>query len=213
MLCNPIHMPKPTKAGLCSLLLALLMLTALLSGCTPSRVVVLMPDVNGHIGKAEVTTEGGKILLDKASEMTAVTDKSSPPKPAKIVDNKYIADKFKDVLDITPLPAIKYILFFETDSIQLVAESTHFIRRIIQSITDRKSVLITISGHSDSVGSVEANNLLSLERAKSIKDLLVQNGIASESITVASYGLTLPLVPVRNGVPMSQNRRVEVVIH
>ena len=51
----------------------------LATGCSLRHTVILIPDPDGHVGKAEVLTVGGKQLLDKPRGMTTVYSRSSAP--------------------------------------------------------------------------------------------------------------------------------------
>jgi outer membrane protein OmpA-like peptidoglycan-associated protein len=67
-----------------------------------------------------------------------------------------------------------------------------------------------VIGHTDSVGTLEANDALSLRRAATVRALLVTQGVAESSIEVAGRGEREPLVPVGDEVAEPKNRRVEI---
>ncbi|MXP42559.1 OmpA family protein [Altererythrobacter soli] len=77
---------------------------------------------------------------------------------------------------------------------------------------------ITVRGHSDSVGSDEANLRASRRRAEAVRDFLVENGVAAERIVVVALGEMRPVAPNAHldGSPDEQgraaNRRVEVAV-
>jgi outer membrane protein OmpA-like peptidoglycan-associated protein len=193
-------------------LLTMMALLALLGGCAARQVVVLMPDRDGHVGKAEVGTEEGKQLLEKPAEMTVVSGRSHVPSPPAPADPRYIAATFGDALAVEPLPSEKFILFFETGKTVLVAESRTAIPTILTAIKRRNAISISISGHTDAVGSVQLNDRLAHERAVAVKDMLLQKGVDPQRLTVSSHGKGNPLVSTPDGVAEPRNRRVEVIV-
>lgn len=195
-----------------SLLLALAALL-LVVGCTaPRHTVVLTPDPDGRIGKAEVITDGGSRLLETPSAMTTVTDRYTAPAPVATASPEFITATFGTVLAIEPLPSERFVLYFKSGGIQLEADSLALLSRIPETVKRRSAISIAISGHADAVGSDEVNNRLSLERARHVYDLLAQQGVSSDLMHVSSHGKGNPLVPSPDGVAEPRNRRVEVIV-
>ncbi|WP_025123318.1 MULTISPECIES: OmpA family protein [unclassified Serratia (in: enterobacteria)] len=73
-----------------------------------------------------------------------------------------------------------------------VNELTSFANKIKQTNLNDKSILII--GHTDRLGSAAYNQRLSLQRAESVRDLLVANGISRQIIQVEGAGASQPLV-------------------
>ncbi|MBL8743009.1 MAG: OmpA family protein, partial [Myxococcales bacterium] len=69
--------------------------------------------------------------------------------------------------------------------------------------------LLSIEGHTDSVGSDQGNLLLSKNRAKSCLDYLVKKGIAQGRLTSEGFGETKPLETNDTAEGRSKNRRTE----
>lgn len=70
-----------------------------------------------------------------------------------------------------------------------------------------------MAGHTDSVGSAEANQLLSQNRAQSVASHLVeQAGIPASKITTAAYGEDAPIASNDTAEGRARNRRVELSI-
>ncbi len=199
--------------GSLSGLMAVSCVLVLLAGCAPRPTVILVPDPDGRVGKAEVTTAGGSRLLEKAGEMTQVSGPSEPPSPVAIADPGYISRTFAEALAVEPLPAEKFILYFETGTTVLVPQSRSTVGTIIAAIRRRAAVSINVSGHTDAVGSDLVNEKLARDRAEFVKDLLIKDGVDPVRMTVSSHGKGNPLVPTPDGVAEPKNRRVEVVVH
>ncbi len=75
------------------------------------------------------------------------------------------------------------------------------------------NLTLEIEGHTDSTGSDEVNNKLSLNRAESVRDYLVESGVKTERIKSAQgFGKTKPIATNDTAAGRQVNRRVEVVI-
>lgn len=70
---------------------------------------------------------------------------------------------------------------------------------------------IMIEGFTDSVGSTQSNMTLSRERAESVRNALVQRGVAGERIQTRGNGEARPVASNDNAAGRQQNRRVEIV--
>ena len=193
-------------------LVLLAMFFIILAGCAPRQTVVLVPDPDGHIGKAEVVTDGGRQTLDKANDMTRVSGRSAAPSAVTTADSTFIAATFADVIAVEPLAPEKFILFFETGVTDLLPESKAVFTDILAAIKRRAAISISVSGHADAAGSVELNDALARSRAQAISDMLIQNGVSPDILKVTSHGKGNPLVPTPDGVAEPRNRRVEVVV-
>ncbi|MBK7633704.1 MAG: OmpA family protein [Saprospiraceae bacterium] len=69
--------------------------------------------------------------------------------------------------------------------------------------------VMTISGHTDNVGSESANQILSEKRAKACYDFIVKKGVIASRISSTGYGESRPITSNVNEKGRSLNRRVE----
>ena len=194
-----------------TILLCLGLITAL-GGCGTGSMVVLLPDLDGNVGQVVVETEGGQRLLTESHQSVHTTGRKSPPSEVTTLNANEIRSTFSEVLAAQPPPPAKFILYFVQDSNELTTESKAFLLQIIQTIQERDSADIVISGHTDTVGAMGYNYKLSLDRAKAIYDTLVANGAVPANITATSHGEGNPLIKTADNVAEPRNRRVEVVI-
>jgi len=74
------------------------------------------------------------------------------------------------------------------------------------------SLNIEVGGYTDNVGGDEMNQTLSENRAKSVRDYLVQEGVATNSVSARGFGNTLPVTSNDNSAGRQQNRRVELLV-
>lgn len=71
---------------------------------------------------------------------------------------------------------------------------------------------IEVGGYTDNVGGDEMNQTLSQNRAGSVRDYLVEQGVAANSVSARGFGNTLPVATNDNSAGRQQNRRVELLV-
>jgi len=71
---------------------------------------------------------------------------------------------------------------------------------------------IEVGGYTDNVGGDDMNQRLSENRAGSVRDYLVQQGVATGSVSARGFGNTLPVASNDNSSGRQQNRRVELLV-
>ena len=71
---------------------------------------------------------------------------------------------------------------------------------------------VRIIGHTDNTGSDALNDRLSLERAESVRNYLVERGVRADSIQVAGRGEREPVADNSTEAGRAKNRRVEIFL-
>jgi outer membrane protein OmpA-like peptidoglycan-associated protein len=71
---------------------------------------------------------------------------------------------------------------------------------------------IAVGGYTDNVGGDEMNQTLSENRARSVRDYLVQQGVLTNSVSARGFGNTSPVATNDNSSGRQQNRRVELLV-
>jgi outer membrane protein OmpA-like peptidoglycan-associated protein len=71
---------------------------------------------------------------------------------------------------------------------------------------------IAVGGYTDNVGGDSMNQTLSENRAGSVRDYLVQQGVSANSVSARGFGNTLPVSSNENASGRQQNRRVELLV-
>ena len=101
------------------------------------------------------------------------------------------------------------IVYFAYDRSDINAEGRFKIRSLAKVINDN-NLSVRIEGHCDERGTREYNLALGEQRAKTVAELLVINGVSSNKITTVSYGEEKPAMPGSNESSWSKNRRALV---
>ncbi|WP_457606642.1 OmpA family protein [Nitratifractor sp.] len=92
----------------------------------------------------------------------------------------------------------------EGDQLQRLMSDLPKIRRLAQQGKLR------VEGNCDEFGTDEYNHALGLKRAKSVKQILVSNGIPSSKLDIVSYGESNPVCTGHTAPCHAKNRRVEI---
>ena len=101
------------------------------------------------------------------------------------------------------------ILYFAYDKSDISSESRAKIRSLAKVIKDN-GLSVRVEGHCDERGTREYNLALGEQRAKTVAELLIINGVPSNKITTVSYGEEKPAASGSNEISWSKNRRALV---
>lgn len=102
---------------------------------------------------------------------------------------------------------------FAFNSYALLPISYVDLDKVTAYLLNNPEVSVSLSGHTDDVGTLEYNKLLSLNRAKSAADYLISKGIDESRISASGYGESKPLVADHGEEGRELNRRVEIEFH
>jgi len=103
-------------------------------------------------------------------------------------------------------------VFFQFDSHELLSESIVELSRLFRFLQQNPNTEIEISGHTDSTGSYSYNKTLSENRALSVYNYLVEQGIDKSRLSYVGYADTQPLATNETEEGRAQNRRTEFKI-
>lgn len=103
-------------------------------------------------------------------------------------------------------------ILFDVDSSSLRPESRTTLGNLAANFRQYPDELIDVEGHTDSTGTTSHNQMLSENRASSVRSYLVDQGVPGSRVTAVGYGETRP--KASNSTPEGRqlNRRVEIHI-
>ncbi len=111
-----------------------------------------------------------------------------------------------------PAPAPRsYLVFFDFNKSDLTPQAVAIVDTAAKNAGPAKVTQLTVTGHTDTVGSDAYNMRLSRRRAESVAAQLEKDGVASSEIEIVAKGKRDLLVPTGDGVREPQNRRVQIV--
>lgn len=190
--CGPRHVAGPTKPG--------------------ETLVVLLPDGDsGKTGAAGVSNRFGSVDLVAARDSTRVVSNRAPG-AVTTMSEADVAQLFADVLSALPPAPQRFTLFFRFESDDLTDESRGLLADVIRAVQTHTLPEVVVVGHTDTMGTRQANVALGMKRALMVRDLLVNAGLSPDMIEVASHGEADLLVHTPDETPEPRNRRVDVTV-
>ena len=120
-----------------------------------------------------------------------------------------------------PPPTPKRIILrgvnFDYDKSNIKPEFVPILDEAAQTLKDNPDINVSVSGHTDSIGSDEYNQRLSERRAQAVKQYLVSKGIASSRLSTEGRGEREPIAPNTkdgrdNPEGRAMNRRAELKV-
>ncbi|WP_285008157.1 OmpA family protein [Pedobacter faecalis] len=103
-------------------------------------------------------------------------------------------------------------IFFETNKSELLPASLTELNTLISFLKDNPGLQVEVQGHTDNVGKPEDNLKLSLARAKSVHNHLVDSGIQASRLSFKGFGETAPIAGNSTEKDRSLNRRTSFKI-
>jgi outer membrane protein OmpA-like peptidoglycan-associated protein len=103
-------------------------------------------------------------------------------------------------------------VLFDTGKYSLKPGAREKLAKVAGILLAYPALNIEVGGYTDNVGSDEMNQTLSENRAGSVRDYLVQQGVSRNSVSARGFGNTLPVASNDNSSGRQQNRRVELLV-
>ncbi|HSQ18767.1 MAG TPA: OmpA family protein [Blastocatellia bacterium] len=103
-------------------------------------------------------------------------------------------------------------VLFDTGKYSLKPGAREKLAKVAGILLAYPGLNIEVGGYTDNVGGDAMNQTLSENRAGSVRDYLVQQGVASNSVSARGFGNSLPVATNENSTGRQQNRRVELLV-
>jgi outer membrane protein OmpA-like peptidoglycan-associated protein len=101
---------------------------------------------------------------------------------------------------------------FASGTAKLTQSARETLARFAGVVASYPTLQYDIEGHTDSVGRASSNRDLSLQRAITVRDFLIGQGIRASAIDVAGFGSSMPVADNATADGRARNRRVEIVV-
>jgi peptidoglycan-associated lipoprotein len=191
-------------------LLACMVLLAALGACSSRQALfVVLPNPDGSAGAVTIEEGGQSVLLDHAYAAGVVRGGAAA---SVAVDPGQVNQIFGPAINARPILPTHFRLYFISDSDALTPDSQTLYQSVFADIKRRAVYQVEVIGHTDTLGDKPYNQQLSLQRAKAIRDRLVQDGLATGAITTAGRGQLDLAVPEPPNTSEPRNRRVEITV-
>jgi outer membrane protein OmpA-like peptidoglycan-associated protein len=103
-------------------------------------------------------------------------------------------------------------VLFDTAKYSLRPLAREKLAKVAGIVSGHPGLSLDVEGHTDSVGGDDYNQRLSEQRGSAVRDFLIQQGMAANSVTSRGFGKTQPVASNDTAAGRQQNRRVELVI-
>lgn len=147
------------------------------------------------------------VTVDAASHYYTLTEiTATPPDYDSIVD----APAIEDALEKNGKAPL-YGITFLPGRADIAPESVIALREVYAMMQDNPDWRIRVEGHTDSTGAKAVNMALSLKRAQTVVDYLVNRGVKRARLEAAGLGDTQPVGDNATEAGRTRNRRIQLV--
>jgi outer membrane protein OmpA-like peptidoglycan-associated protein len=174
-------------------------------------LTVLLPDSDTRTaGDARVANPHGSV--DLADERDAALATANRAPVLGTLSEADVQKIFGDALSALPPAPQRFTVFFRFESDELTDQSKALIPQILAAV--RKHVVqdVVVIGHTDTMGTQQANYALGLKRAMMVRNILVDAGLDGSTIEATSVGELDQLVRTPDERPEPRNRRVDIAV-
>lgn len=187
--------------------------TALLAACsTPGTRVVLLPQADDKPSAVIVRAKDGEEVLSRPYQRaTAAVGASGAPVVDQADPAKVQADH-KILFDMRPPAPQRYTVYFEVGGTTLTPASQQVMNEALMAAQTRSGSDIVVTGHTDTKGALEQNDMLSQRRAQEVVQLFVERQFPAKRIEAVGRGERELAVPTADEVDEPRNRRVTIEV-
>jgi len=191
--------------------LFILIFTFIFIGCSAKTTVVLVDSGNAHNAIIVSTNKGSK-QLDKVGSFIQLNDKNEAPSKPKIMSKEEINSRYATLFKIAPKKPRTYIVYFKINSTELTEASKKTLNEALKTIQERSPCMVDVIGHTDTVGSNQANAKVSLKRANYVKSMIEERKAKILSLVAKGYGEEDLQMKTADNISEAKNRNVEIFI-
>jgi outer membrane protein OmpA-like peptidoglycan-associated protein len=129
----------------------------------------------------------------------------------ELLEGKAVQVQYSDQITST-VSSKSYQIQFATGSSTIMTSSYPVLEEILKSAVVAEGLKLGIYGHTDNVGDPNKNQVLSEQRANSVKQYLISKGLTEQRVESKGFGDTQPLVDNATAAGRAKNRRVQIVL-
>ena len=107
---------------------------------------------------------------------------------------------------------MKWVIYFEPGKSELKTEGFVVLNEVIKLLKANKKLVVQFNGHTDNVGSIEANSIRAFGRAMVCVDYVASYFIERRRLTAAAFSNKKPAADLNDPLLQWKNRRVEVYV-
>jgi outer membrane protein OmpA-like peptidoglycan-associated protein len=160
---------------------------------------------------ARAQEQRNQILLDSRERQAAAQAREAKEAKEQLAQTQQqLADLEAKQTERGPVVTLSDVLF-DTAAASLKPGADLSLDRLAAYLKAHPQTKVSIEGHTDSRGSDEYNDDLSMRRAQAVAKALIARGVAPDSLTPVGRGKNYPVATNDTAAGRQQNRRVEIV--
>lgn len=187
-----------------------MLLSLAVVACTPLSRVTLLPEPDGRATAVVVQGARSAQVLDQPYAVAAVQRTGGVDRAQTTADE--VQQRHGALLALQPPGLQRFVLQFEPGTAMLTPESQAQLPGILVQARALPGGELVVVGHTDRTGSPQANDVLSLQSAQAVRNLLIAQGFQPELIEAVGRGEREPVVPTEANVDEPRNRRAEIIV-
>jgi len=169
--------------------------------------------------KAEATIADAKAKAEadalRAKEEAAKADAERARRAAEDLRAQLLS-QFNRILETRDTPRGLVItmadVLFDTGKYEVRPNTREQLAKLAGVLLAHSGLNLDVEGHTDSTGSDEFNQKLAEQRASTVREYLVGQGLAAGSVTARGFGKDMPVASNDTPSGRQKNRRVELVV-
>ncbi len=182
----------------------------LLAACARDTVTLLPGGAGGTGAVAVLDEDGGAVaVIDQPYQVGKV---GGIQVSTETTSAEEVAAAYGALLEALPPKPAVFVLYFREGSTRLTDGSLPNLERLLREVDARPGAEVQVTGHTDTVGKVEDNDVLSRDRADVVRQTLIGRGLPPDLVIAVGRGEREPVVQTEDEVDEPQNRRVEVTV-
>jgi len=183
------------------------------TGCAHLDEVTLLPNegdaATGAVAVLDPVTGKDLGLIDRANSRAKVSGRGLSVRDESVAA---LDTRYGELLSSLPERPRRFTLYFFEAKTELIPQSRAELPALFAEIARRPGADVQIIGHTDTMGSDESNDKLSLDRAREMATLLQGNGLDISIVRTSGRGERDNKVRLGNDARVPANRRVEIVV-
>ncbi|WP_455206584.1 OmpA family protein [Kaarinaea lacus] len=182
-----------------------------IANATGIRKVSALPFGESHLNQDDATDESLNWSIMKGNDDQYVMVSPSlhlaifKPSTKNIEDGDAVQIVKYNENPVSGMPQ-KYTFRFDNNDYNIATEDMATLKQHAEFLLHNPNFTLTISGHTDHIGSESYNQKLSEQRAQFVADVLITFGAPQSQLIVDGYGETIPVSQEK----LDENRRVEL---
>jgi outer membrane protein OmpA-like peptidoglycan-associated protein len=162
------------------------------------------------LSAAQIETEKSRLAAEQANQSTQKAEADKAAMRAQLSEqlNKVLQTRETARGLVVSMSDV----LFDTGKYSLKPGAREKLAKVAGILLAYPGLDIEVGGYTDNVGGDAMNQTLSENRARSVRDYLVEQGVATASVSAKGFGNTLPVATNANAAGRQRNRRVELLV-